>query len=327
MKILLYEYFTGSMPKVLPPVHLLTEGDRMLHALAWDLQNIAQTELRLIRDCRLQPVDFPATVTLLQAGDDYLAVLEEELNSCDAFLPIAPETNATLLCLCQLAERKDCVLLGSASHAVAVTASKLRTADTLRQAGVRCIETVPWEKEMSVHDIPCAFPVILKPDDGIGCEGQRIVETPRQLMQLVDADDSLHMSELYAPLQDTPRYVVQPYLPGQAASLSIVYHPRQAHLLAANIQRITRRAGTVSLHHCEINQLDRDGLHLEQMVQDVYSAVPGLAGYVGIDFLLYQEAPLILEINPRLTLSYIGLSAAIKANPAALILSLMQLAG
>jgi predicted ATP-grasp superfamily ATP-dependent carboligase len=45
-----------------------------------------------------------------------------------------------------------------------------------------------------------------------------------------------------------------------------------------------------------------------------------LWGYVGVDLVLADAGPIVLEINPRLTTSYCGLRDALGINPAALVL-------
>ena len=44
--------------------------------------------------------------------------------------------------------------------------------------------------------------------------------------------------------------------------------------------------------------------------------VPGLRGYIGVDLILDEHAPgvSVVEINPRLTTSYVGLRAALGQN-------------
>jgi tyramine---L-glutamate ligase len=45
---------------------------------------------------------------------------------------------------------------------------------------------------------------------------------------------------------------------------------------------------------------------------------------VGVDIIVTPAGPVVIEINPRLTTSYVGLKASIGRNPAGLILSLLQ---
>jgi predicted ATP-grasp superfamily ATP-dependent carboligase len=50
--------------------------------------------------------------------------------------------------------------------------------------------------------------------------------------------------------------------------------------------------------------------------------VPGLRGYVGIDLVWHpQRGPVLIEINPRVTMAYVGLSAALDRNLAAAVIT------
>jgi predicted ATP-grasp superfamily ATP-dependent carboligase len=42
--------------------------------------------------------------------------------------------------------------------------------------------------------------------------------------------------------------------------------------------------------------------------------VPGLSGYIGMDILIADEGCYRIEINPRLTTSYIGLRQVVNIN-------------
>jgi hypothetical protein len=39
-------------------------------------------------------------------------------------------------------------------------------------------------------------------------------------------------------------------------------------------------------------------------------------GYVGVDFVLTEKKPVLIELNPRLTTSYVGLRKVVGLNPA-----------
>jgi predicted ATP-grasp superfamily ATP-dependent carboligase len=53
-------------------------------------------------------------------------------------------------------------------------------------------------------------------------------------------------------------------------------------------------------------------------------AIPGLAGYVGVDLILTPGGPLVVELNPRLTTSYLGLRAATRRNLAAAAIAALE---
>ena len=54
----------------------------------------------------------------------------------------------------------------------------------------------------------------------------------------------------------------------------------------------------------------------------IAAAIPGLRGFVGVDFVLGVDGrATVLEVNPRLTSAYVGLSARLGRNLAAEILA------
>jgi len=61
---------------------------------------------------------------------------------------------------------------------------------------------------------------------------------------------------------------------------------------------------------------------LRGLARQVAAAIPGLRGYVGIDVVWNERrGPVAIEVNPRVTCAYVGLSAALHRNLAADILA------
>ena len=48
----------------------------------------------------------------------------------------------------------------------------------------------------------------------------------------------------------------------------------------------------------------------------IVQAIPGLFGYFGVDLAMTATGPVVIEVNPRLTTSYVGLAAALGVNVA-----------
>ena len=63
---------------------------------------------------------------------------------------------------------------------------------------------------------------------------------------------------------------------------------------------------------------------LERLTRRVISAIPGMWGYAGIDFILTDQGPVVLEVNPRMTLAHAGLHASIGANPVEMLLNMLR---
>jgi predicted ATP-grasp superfamily ATP-dependent carboligase len=57
---------------------------------------------------------------------------------------------------------------------------------------------------------------------------------------------------------------------------------------------------------------------LVRLANNIAEVLPGLSGYVGVDLIDDNENYVIVDINPRLTSSYVGLSNILKSNPAEL---------
>ena len=151
---------------------------------------------------------------------------------------------------------------------------------------------------------------VVKPDDGAGCEG------------LERLDDAV---EAEGRLRSAPgRLVAQPWIEGEPWSLSLLCAGGRARLLACNRQRLAWRAGRLYLDSLAVNARPPAHPRVLRLGAGVAAAMPGLWGYVGVDFLIGAEGPLVLEVNPRLTTSYCGLPTALERNVADLVLELRR---
>ena len=299
MKLFVYEHVTGGgMLAESPPASLVREADLMLQALLGELRTIPGLKLRAARDPRLPPLDGVETLTPA-AGEPAPAFYGRGLAGCEAAWPTAPETGGILEQLARATLAAGVRLIGCRPGAVEVAASKRRTAQALAARGIAVIPTFTAADRLP--ETRGALWVV-KPDDGAGAEGLELVPGWRLAAARLAADPG--------------RLVAQPWLDGEAASLSVHCHDGRATLLAVNRQRLKVSPKGVALLGLEVNALpDPDG-RLAALADDVCRAIPGLHGYVGIDLLLGDDAPVVVEVNPRLTTSYVGLGRALGINVA-----------
>lgn len=309
MNVLIAEYFTGgglcgAGPSARLSDELRREGELMTRSLARDLAAISEVNLWLTRDRRLPALFGEAQVHSVEENEDWTPRLRELLGAADAFWPIAPETGGVLAGLCELGEASGCLLLNSSSAAVRCASSKRLTADALERAGVPCVET--WRLgDRRFEKMDAGEKVVIKPDDGVGCEGVRLVTAALARKTAREGD------------------VIQPYVEGRSASINVLYGGGAHRVAGINLQEVERIGGGFSLKACTVNGLRGQADHFDAMAKRLQRAIPGLAGHVGVDFLVCGSGIRVLEVNPRLTTSYAGLHRSLGVNPAACVLALL----
>jgi predicted ATP-grasp superfamily ATP-dependent carboligase len=301
-RVLVFEFVSGGglAREPLPPA-LAREGDLMLRALLSDLAELPGFTLLTTRDPRLPPP--PGAQVLAPApGEDLRALYRRALAWAEAAWPIAPETGGVLEELSWITLEQGKVLLGCRPEAVHLAGSKLATVRALEAAGVPAVPTFGVASELPA--LPGAW--VVKPDDGAGGCDTAVVDDWRAARERLAAGGS--------------RLVAQPWIPGEALSLSLVCRGGRARLLACNRQRVRVEEGRPILAGISVNAVpDSDGQYA-RLASRIVAAIPGLSGYVGVDLIRTGQGLVVLEVNPRITTSYCGLRRALGVNPAALIL-------
>jgi predicted ATP-grasp superfamily ATP-dependent carboligase len=309
VRIFAFEFFSGGglAGQPLPPT-IAHEGDMMLGALLRDLAELTEVEVVAGRDPRLPPVAVSHVINPLP-GEDTFALYARGLALADAAWPTAPETGGTLERLGRQTEAAGKTLLGCRPDAVRLAASKRDTANVLRDAGIPMVPTFSHADRL-----PClSGSWVTKPDDGAGCEDSQLLP-----------DWAAAGARL---AEDPDRLVAQPWIEGEALSLSMLCHPGTARLLSCNRQQVGIEDSRLTLQGVVVNAFPDVNGCLAELASNIAAAIPGLWGYVGVDLILTRHGPVVLEINPRLTTSYCGLRQAVGVNTAAMVLGLLRSGG
>jgi predicted ATP-grasp superfamily ATP-dependent carboligase len=151
---------------------------------------------------------------------------------------------------------------------------------------------------------------VVKPDDGAGCERTYFIASNGDLAALrgrPEAEDC----------------IAQVFVPGIAGSLSMICARGEAWLLTCNRQDMRLSGGQFRYCGGVVGGLEGKRALLAPIAAQVAAAMPDLWGYVGVDVVLGPQGPVVIEVNPRLTTSYVGLRAAIGTNPAQLVFDLL----
>ena len=262
-------------------------------------------EVLTLRDARLAIPEQPGLTVVATDATRCRSDFMRCLDAADAAWMVAPESGGLLESLNRLVEAAGKWLLGCGPDAVHIAASKHATAARRAGAGVTTVPT------FATPDLLTGA-VVAKPDDGVGCE------------------DTLLFADAAAAQawHDTPpraMHVFQPYVAGESLSLSLLCCDGQAQLLSVNRQHVRLAGDHFEFHGVTVNALgDGDGRYAA-LAARVAAAIPGLWGYVGVDLIAGAFGPMVLEVNPRATVSYAGLRAALDCNPAQHVLALPEM--
>ncbi|OGT32778.1 MAG: hypothetical protein A2W28_02915 [Gammaproteobacteria bacterium RBG_16_51_14] len=301
------EFITGGgLHQTSLPADLVHEGEMMLQALMRDVNEAGITDIVTTRDYRLR--NDPEKCRILDEHSNVWEIWCSIMQTVDAVWPVAPETGDALLRLSELALECGCHLFGCMPEGVALTSSKLKTYQHLLRHQIPVIET--YTLDGSFPDSDNGW--ILKPDDGVGGRDCRYFCERKSLEEAVYA------------LQKQEDYIIQPYIRGIPASLSLLCYQQTGMLIACNRQQFIFHEARGRLEGIVVNGLADQWSVLEPAAVAIAAAIPGLAGYVGVDLVLTDNGPLIVEINPRLTTSYVGLRQSIGINPVAMIIDLFE---
>ena len=356
-RIFVYEHLTcgGLLEDPDSPESLLREGAAMLCAVVEDFL-AAGCEVQLLLSNRVHGLlnglsakrggcDAKCLqIDVVESASQCRARFGELAAAADWTLVIAPETNGTLTELHNIVRQSGGRILGVSKQVCELASSKSLSADFLAARGVLVPHGVqiqvqhnaaPGAQDCQQHRGTWTdFPAILKPDDGCGSIGVQRVASNRELLAALLSNQTTATDRR-----------LERYISGIAASVSVILSPRDDMILPACYQHLGGDCGLEfhgSSHIKDCGLADRATRLARQVVQALRSIDEGAPslGWLGIDVVLGGEGPMespsrceqqspvaktpgtndvVIEINPRLTSSYLTLRS--RANLAAAMLS------
>lgn len=313
--LFVYEFLTGGGllrdAQAAAPSSLLTEGKAMVAALGADFA-AAGARVTCLRDRRLAPWR-PADCRVVDVSDPdrHSEAFDRHAAEADWTVVIAPEIGGALAERCRRVADVGGRLLGPAEAMIRLAADKQATAEFLAAAGIPAPagmllpRGMPWPQDFS-------YPAVWKPLDGAGSQDLVYVSNPDQ-PQLARGRQPGRLER---------------FCPGVPASVLVLCGPGDSHsVLPACRQRLSddgrfRYLGGALPLGAELER------RAQALAQRVIAALPGALGYAGVDLVLGPRADgaddAAIEINPRLTTSYIGLRAACEQNLADAMLQIAQ---
>jgi len=295
---------------------ILSEAYGMLRSIISDCKILGNNITTLI-DSRLKPFNPPYEadkIVKVSSPEEFYKKFAELSGVLDAVYVIAPESNRILEKLVETIAISGGISLNCEVDAIMRSSNKITIDETVKRIGLKSPETVILNIQEKSGNIrrkikELEYPLIFKPLDGVGCGGLSIVKNEKDIEVAVKKVEQESTDEFF---------IAQNLVKGKAVSVSVISTGNKTLPVTLNRQFVKLESpdkqsgyngGFVPFDH----RLEREALNSAERVVE---AINGLKGYVGVDMVLTQEEPIIIEVNPRLTTSYIGLNKAINFNPA-----------
>lgn len=301
MKVFVGEYICGGgyADQALDqlPAGMRQEGEAMLRALVEDLSEFSETTVvledrfDLSLNCSNQ-VAFDPDRTLWAQWVD-------AARGCDAALIIAPENDGLLAKGVAALRSSGVDVIAGSGDFLRVASDKLLTAHLLHVAGVAHPPYIAVGDERMVGVVAGAEKFVVKPRDGSGTQSVETFDDFREARKTLSTNS-----------------LMQAWMPGRSISISLISSGNYQTFLPAVSQTISDGqyvGGCGPLN-------DKAQRRATALAARAIAAMPPTArGFVGLDLILgdQQSDDCIIEINPRLTTSYVGLREMINGNLAA----------
>ncbi|NVM17356.1 MAG: ATP-grasp domain-containing protein [Candidatus Lokiarchaeota archaeon] len=327
-KLFIFEFVSGGGYNQLDiPSSLFCEGYAMLRTITEDFKKLG-FHITTLLDKRISHLSRylkSDIVKFVNPKDDYLKIYTNCVNESAFCFIIAPEFSNHLYKLTRIVKDLKKKILSIELNGVWLGTSKLETYTFFRANKVSTPKTykIPLKGgEMDAKFILQKFDqlsssIIIKPEDGAGSELIFHFTTKDQILQFIE--------KFKAKLDVTRSYIVQEYIEGDDLSISLINR--------TNPERYdTQDQIILSLNAQFVENLDffKDSLYLGgftpvenyQVLRNKFEKIlksmdlTSFQGYFGIDFIKKADDSIyFIEINPRLTTSYIGIRNILDYNP------------
>ncbi|MFX1310722.1 MAG: ATP-grasp domain-containing protein [Promethearchaeota archaeon] len=324
--IFIFEFVSGGgFANVNIPTSLFCEGFGMLRSIisdfkALDFEVYTMLDYRVLFLLRFLHAN---EIRKVKKSDNYVKIFKNLVDICKYVFIIAPETSNILLKLTKIAKKRGKIVLSTNLNAIKISSSKIINYKIFKKNNILTPKTfrIPYRRtcldtNFIIHkfrELKC--PIVIKPEDGVGAESVHYFEKESQILDF--------FMDFNAKLGKRRKYILQEFVEGRDLSISLIGSPYlylNPTILSVNSQNVN------------IKQLESEYLggctpieNLSEIIKKLYTIIEKLnnlkiEGYFGIDFIENHNYSFnFIEINPRLTTSYIGLRNILNFNCAELI--------
>ena len=333
-KIFIFEFVSGGgFNQVEIPSSLFCEGYAMLRTIIEDFKNLG-FHITTLLDSRIKFLSLYMKADIIKSvelEEDYLQKYTTCVRNSDYCFVIAPEFSNVLYNLTKIVKKNNKKLLSIDLNGIKLGASKLETYRFFIENEINTPKSYSIPFNGNILDLDFILQkfdqinssIVIKPDDGVGSE---------LIFYFEKKDEILHFFESSNKITNTNRkYILQEYIEGDPMSVSIINDqplgklvengPKILSINAQNLQITDPTKDSAYLGgYTPVDQFEQLKAQIENILKGV--ELSAFKGYFGIDFVKKVDNSLsFIEINPRLTTSYVGIRNVLEFNPMDLLLT------
>ncbi|KAA5544310.1 ATP-grasp domain-containing protein [Roseiconus nitratireducens] len=303
MKVFVGEYICGGgfagHDNDQIPAGMRQEGEAMLRALNEDLSRFSETTAVVEQRFGID-LEF-CDIVPFNEKKSLWAQWVAAARGCDAAIIIAPESDGIMAMGVAALRSSGVDTIACSGDFLRVASDKLLTAQLLHRTGVAHPMYYSQKDRRMAKRLATRERFVVKPRDGCGTHAIRTFDNFEEARRAL-----------------CEKTLLQAWVPGRSISISLLASGAYQTFLPAVSQTITED----SCHYVGgCGPLDDDSQRrAAALASHAIAAMPPTArGFVGLDLILGDEPgeDYVIEINPRLTTSYVGLRKMIHGNLAA----------
>ena len=304
LNLLIFESITANLKNIKKSPKLLSQkdfrsmkmqGNEMVEALYSDLKQVKQLNI---------------TIGKQRIGETALDFFSDIIPKIDLVWVIAPESKSELERFHIASKQK--LWIGSDLQAIRLASNKLETKKYLKSLSINTPDEITFESLKKKNYTEAVY----KPIDGAGTTDTYKIENKKNIISTLNKKPSC--------------FFLEEWVEGTAYSVSLNCRLSGFDILSISKQHITsNHLGKLfyeGVEPAESKMFKKLRDSILPILHLIVSNITGLRGFIGIDFILKENSQIsIIEINPRLTCSYIGLSKYNKDNTAVKILNSFEI--
>jgi predicted ATP-grasp superfamily ATP-dependent carboligase len=319
MRLFIQEFVTGGgLNKEMLDVSLLVEGFGMLRVLLQNAKNIGMKTVTTL-DKRLVCIKDYLNVDeiiLVSENESIFSVGQHIANKSDGFLVIAPGANGILADAVSSYNKTTARSYNCSIETIQFLTNKAKTYEFCSKKKINIPRTIVFVNNNEHFEVTTKtkypgsivdnfenynlkFPIIIKPNEGVACEGLVLCRNREELERKLN-------EKIY------PEMLIQEYIYGEHLSVTALIRNDEVHILSINEQKLSLThtysaylGGISNIRHPFANEII-------DFCYGLLKKIDGLQGFVGIDFVISTNENkgleiYFIEINPRTTTPVCGL--------------------